>query len=340
MDAAFKEFSDYLLNSIAEKTFIKLTLGKMRGKSQELKNVYVRELEIKAEKKLSFIYRYQTRDEAKNYNIDEAKLIVEELLGSKLMRAHLFTTKSDSTFSINKKGKGFLIKGKPTLSQVEDKEHDRKKKRYVEATALYLEQLGITDKSGDVRPKMVDKFKQISKYIELLYPILQQVRPKERIKIADMGAGKGYLTFALYDYLTKESDYNIEMVGVEQRKDLVDLCNKIALENRFENLRFEQGSIEDFKYDKLNVLIALHACDTATDDAIFHGIKANASVIVCAPCCHKQIRKQMNADVEQLPQLKFGILMERQAEMITDTIRALIMEQKGYESKIFEFIFG
>jgi hypothetical protein len=118
----------------------------------------------------------------------------------------------------------------------------------------------------------------------------------------------------------------------------VKFSNELAEQYGFDGLKFEQGSIDQFNYEKVDVLIALHACDTATDDAIYQGIKSDASVIVCAPCCHKQIRKQIKADFEVLPQLKYGILMERQAEMITDTIRALIMEQKGYDSKIFEFI--
>jgi len=119
---------------------------------------------------------------------------------------------------------------------------------------------------------------------------------------------------------------------------LVDFCNKVSEESKFEDLTFVEGNIVDFDLQQTDVLIALHACDTATDDAIFKGIQADASLIVCAPCCHKQIRGQISADADENPILKYGILLERQAEMITDTIRALILELKGYESKVFEFI--
>jgi len=338
MDLVINEFLEQFLLSIQKKTFIKLTLGKKRGKTRELKNVYVRIVEIKNKEMLSFNFRYENRDEVKNYAFDEAKPEIEKYLGVELMKAHLFTADADLIFSVNKKGKGHLITAPPTLAPLEDKQHDHQKKRFVEAASSYLHKLGITDEKGIVRPKKTDKFKQINKYIELLNPILNSKTWGEKLRIVDMGAGKAYLTFALYDFLKREYNFDVEIIGVEQRPELVEFSNQLAKDCGFTGLRFEQGTIDQFQYEKVDVLIALHACDTATDDAIYQGIKADASVIVCAPCCHKQIRNQMHANVEVLPQLKYGIFMERQAEMITDTIRALIMEKAGYESKIFEFI--
>ncbi len=340
MDLVINNFIEQFINATKENTFIKLTLGKKRGKSRDLKNIYVRIVEIKEQEMLSFTYRYENRDEVKNYAFEEAKPIIEKYLGTELMKAHLFTIDTDYTLSINKKGKGHLIKSDATLKKTDDKQHDHQKKRYTDVSSSYLHKLGITDEKGVVRPKKTDKFKQINKYIELLNPIMDSKTWDKKIRIVDMGAGKAYLTFALYDYLERETDYKVEMIGVEQRSELVDASNQLANDCGFENLKFETGTIEDFKYSEVDVLIALHACDTATDDAIFQGIKSGASIIVCAPCCHKQIRNQIQADPEVLPQLKYGILMERQAEMLTDTIRALIMEQKGYESKIFEFVSG
>ena len=156
-----------------------------------------------------------------------------------------------------------------------------------------------------------------------------------------MGSGKGYLTFALYDYLTNILQKNASVIGVEFRPDMVELCNGIAQKTDFENLNFVQGTIEDYDSQKTNILIALHACDTATDDAISKGISAQADLIVVAPCCHKQIRREMEKnkaknDLDFL--LKYGIFMERQAEMVTDGIRALILEYFGYKTKVFEFI--
>lgn len=160
-------------------------------------------------------------------------------------------------------------------------------------------------------------------------------------KVADMGSGKGYLTFALYDYLNSVLKFETEVVGVEYRKDMVDLCNTIAQKSNFNRLSFVHGSIEDFNPEAIDLLIALHACDTATDDAIYKGIKANAELIVVAPCCHKQIRREIvkNKVKNEVSFLtKYGIFLERQAEMVTDGIRALILEYFGYKTKVFEFI--
>ena len=153
-----------------------------------------------------------------------------------------------------------------------------------------------------------------------------------------MGSGKGYLTFALYDYLTNTLNLSPRVTGVELRTELVEKCNAIAAKAGFGNLSFVTGSIDSAELPAVDMLIALHACDTATDQAIYRGIKAGAKVIICAPCCHKQIRKQINPSNELKSITRFGILEERQAEMLTDAIRALVLEAFGYKTKVFEFI--
>ena len=175
---------------------------------------------------------------------------------------------------------------------------------------------------------------------------MRQTKFDDEIHIADMGAGKGYLTFALYEYLTTHYDKKIVMEGVEIRKDLVDKINEIIrisapLINgirRISNIQFFENSIENYKPEKLDVLIALHACDTATDDAILKGIRNNAKLIICAPCCHKQIRREMEKSGKTDAMTRFGIFLERQAVMITDTVRALVLEYCGYKTQVMEFI--
>ena len=130
----------------------------------------------------------------------------------------------------------------------------------------------------------------------------------------------------------------VSITGIELRKELVDFCNQTAHACGFENLKFENKAIQEYKTKKIDVLIALHACDTATDDAIFKGIKANAELIITAPCCHKQIRQQVKGKEQQSPILKYGIFKERQFEMVTDTLRALVLEKNQYSTNIFEFI--
>ena len=156
-----------------------------------------------------------------------------------------------------------------------------------------------------------------------------------------MGSGKGYLTFALYDYLHTILKMDAQVTGVEYREDLVTLCNQIAANSGFDRLNFVQGTIEAYEIDSIDLLIALHACDTATDDAIAKGIKADAQLIVVAPCCHKQIRKEITKG-KAANELDFltqhGIFLERQAEMVTDGMRALVMEYFGYKTKAIQFI--
>jgi len=338
MSDIINDFYEQIKDSFETATLVKMTLAKPRSKSADLKNIYIRPVEIKKGVMLSFTYRYQTKDEVKNYGLEEAILKIKEQLGSPFMKFHLFTIEEDFELSINKKGKGFLRTSPPRFTKAEMQQHDHQKKVWVNGNSLYLHRLEIADENGKVRPTKNDKFKQINKYIEITDSLIDQIQEKEKLSIVDMGAGKGYLTFALYDYLKNFKKRNIEVLGVEMRPELVEFCNQVSKESDFEGLRFAEGNIVDYILPKTNVLIALHACDTATDDAIFKGIKAEASLIVCAPCCHKQIRGQITAKADDIPFLKYGILMERQAEMITDTIRALILELQGYESKVFEFI--
>jgi SAM-dependent methyltransferase len=205
----------------------------------------------------------------------------------------------------------------------------------------YLNLLDITDSKGKILAKSQDKFKQINQYIEILSPLLKDFDDENTIRIADMGSGKGYLTFALYDYMKNKLNLDVQITGVEFRKELVDLCNDIAVKSGFESLDFVEGEIQNYSADKLDIIIALHACDTATDDAIAIGISSGAKLIVTAPCCQHQIRQEIEKANHQnvlSPIIKHGIFLERQAELITDGIRALILEYFGYKTKAVEFI--
>lgn len=206
------------------------------------------------------------------------------------------------------------------------------------ANNIYLRELGVITADWKVKNSMQDKYRQINKYIEIIDGILRNTNLDNTLNIVDMGAGKGYLTFALYDYLHNVLKKTATVIGVELRKELVTDCNAIAQKSDFNNLSFKAGTIKQVELPDTDMLIALHACDTATDDAIFRGINADAKIIICAPCCHKQVRKQMNPTDDLNLITQFGILKERQAELLTDGIRALLLEAYGYKTKVFEFI--
>jgi hypothetical protein len=332
-------FLESFESCFSDSSFIKLTLGKKASKSSTLNNVYFRPVLIKNEKLLSVVFRHQTSDITKNLSLTEGLIFLKENLGTAFLTASLFTSKEDIQILFNKKREARLFTSKPSLTALQEFDHDKIKHRLIKTEgSIYLQKLGLISSDGKIIASMNDKFRQIDKYIEIIDSNLKENKPDKLFTIADMGSGKGYLTFALYDHLANNLKIPVKITGVEMRQNLVDLCNKIARESGFEGLSFVQGNIGDYNIEKIDMLIALHACDTATDDAIFKGISADAGYIICAPCCHKQIRKEMNPENEMKPILKHGIFMERQAEMLTDGLRALILEKHGYQTKAFEFI--
>lgn len=334
-----KQFLDYFIQSIEKSEFIKVVISKKRNKNEEVKNVSIKPVLINKSNKLSFVYRYPTKDITKNYDSVGSVILIEEMLEKSYFQADLFTLKNNWHLSINKKNNSTILQkpasntGNPSLN------HDKIKTRIVSIeNNIYLQQLGVINSDGTIKKDMNDKYRQINKYIEIIDSVLKDEKISESISIADMGSGKGYLTFALYDYLINNLHLKPNILGVEYRKELVDKCNDIAKNVNFENLKFQEGTIEKVATNNVDMLIALHACDTATDDAIYKGITEKAKIIICAPCCHKQIRKQLMPNNELKEITKYGILAERQAEIITDTIRALLLEAYGYKTKVFEFI--
>jgi SAM-dependent methyltransferase len=334
-----QEFLSFIKNNLDKQTLVRLTLANKRIRSNELKTVTARPIQTKKGTVLSFVFRYPTKDITKNFAFPEVPEQVQAMLEKDFLQAVAYTLDADWHLSINTKNKIKITKKAPTHNEQPSMSHDRKKNRLIKTSGnIYLRELGITTAEGKVKKDKQDKYRQINKYVEIIDGILKSVPLKRSFNVVDMGAGKGYLTFGLYDYLNQVTSRDANVIGVELRKELVDSCNLIAEKSNFRNLKFEQGSIADADLPDIDVLIALHACDTATDDSIYRGIKSGSKVIVCAPCCHKQIRKQMDPEDDLSEITRFGILKERQAEIVTDTIRALIMEAHGYKTRVFEFI--
>ena len=336
---AISKFIDELDRSLATEAFVKLTLSNYRGGEVHLQRIAVRPVETKKGRRLMFQYRYQTRDVAKNYDAPEAIAKVTDLLTSGFRSGHLFTTSGDFQLTIGKKSSR-LVTGKPSFTEQPDTAHDRQKTSLVDPSAFYLKALGITTDDGKVRSAQQDKWRQIRKYVEVLRDLFENspIKEKSQLKIVDMGSGKGYLTFAAYDYFANVRSLNVEMTGVEIRPELVDLGNQIAASGGFDGLKFVSGTISEFYLDNVDILIALHACDTATDDALYKGITSDASIIVAAPCCHKEVRQQIKPPEVLRDILKHGSMMEREAETVTDGLRAMLLEEHGYESRVFEFV--
>ena len=335
-----ENFISELAKSLHEETFIKLTLGNYKGADAHLQKILVRLVETKKGTRLFFLYRQDTRDTVKNFDFTAGVKIVREFLGADFFSGHLFTTNNDFQLDIGKKGKSRLNTAKPTFKTKPSHEHNREKLARVDPNSFYLRALGITTDAGLIRDKQQDKWKQINRFVETLSNLFDNspLKDKKELKIVDMGAGKGYLTFAAYDFFKNIRGLDVNITGVDTKSELVGLCNDIAESSEFENLKFVYGWIGDYDLENVDILIALHACNTATDDAIFKGIRANADLIVVAPCCHQEIRPQIKSPEMLKDILRHGVMLERTAETITDGLRALLLEKNGYATRVFEFI--
>ena len=341
MSENVEKFIAELAAALGSGAFVKMTLGNYKGSDKHLQKVHVRPIQTKKGERLFFLYRYDTRDTAKNYDFDDSVARVREMLGNDFRSGHLFTTEKDLQLDMGTKGRSRLNSGKPSFKAPPIKIHDREKKQQIDPNAFYLFALGITTETGEVRSQQQDKWRQINKFVEVLASLVDKspLRESKKLNIVDMGSGKGYLTFAAYDYFTNVRGVDVAMSGVEAREELVSLCNDIARSCDFEKLKFVRGTIESYDVEQgVDILIALHACNTATDDAIFKGIASKATLIVAAPCCHKELRPQIKSPEMLKDILKHGVMLERTAETLTDGIRSLLLERQGYSTKLFEFI--
>ena len=339
MNENIDKFIDALSSSLRRETFVKLTLGNYKGTDEHLQKVQVRLIKTKKGTRLYFLYRSQTRDAAKNFSFEDGADVVRTALGRDFFGAHLFTTENDFQLDIGKKGSRLNV-AKPTIKSKPSLAHDREKNRFVDQSAFYLKALGVTNDEGKVRDRSQDKWRQINKFVEILAKVVEksELHNASKLSIVDMGSGNGYLTFATYDYFKNVRDLDVEITGVDVKQELIEKCNDIAQASDFAGLKFVRGGIGDYELGSTDVLIALHACNTATDEAIFKGIRANASIIVVAPCCHQELRPQIKPPEMLRDVLKHGIMLERTAEFVTDALRSLLLERSGYSTKLIDFV--
>ncbi len=336
-----QQFIQALAQDFEADTLQKLTLSKpVASAAGDLSNVFIRPVRIGSGKALQFLYRYATRDETRNYPLQEAVVQLSSLLPAQFLNADLLAASGSWSLQYSRKRKPHLY-ARPASAgpTAKSQAHDVPKRRLIGTKGnLYLRAMGITTDSGEVTAAGQRKYRQIDKYIEIIDSLLRQHPLPPAPRIVDMGAGKGYLTFALYDYLTNQLGLQPQVIGLEIRPALVEAANALASTCGFAGLRFEVRDIHQYRSEGMDMLIALHACDTLTDVALAEGVRAGAGILVAAPCCHKQIRKQIKPEPVLKPMLKHGILEERQAEILTDSLRALLLESRGYQTKVFEFV--
>ena len=274
-----------------------------------------------------------------NIDIESVNEKVYECLNGAYKQLSAWSDNYTYDMKISKKGKVFLGKKKSDNSKVVKKGHN-KEKNYILKEGMIIEpliDLGVFTKEGKVINSKYDKYKQINRFIEIIDDEIKKNDYKE-LTILDFGCGKSYLTFVLYYYFVKIKNINVKMIGLDLKEDVIKKCNEIAQRYKYDNLHFELGDINGFKYNnKVDMVITLHACDTATDYALYNAVKWNSKMIFSVPCCQHEFNAQMKSD-ELSILTKYGIVQERIAALMTDSVRANLLECAGYKTQLLEFI--
>lgn len=327
------------INEITQDGIIKIVISNKMNKDIEYNKITF--VYKETNKKQYYQIEKYTDKQVFHENIDknDLKNKVLEYLESKYKNLAAWSTNTTFDLKISKKGKVFLSKKKSDNAKFINKGHN-KEKNYILKEGMIIQpliDLGVFTKEGKVVNSKYDKYKQINRFVEIIDDEIKKNDYKE-LTILDFGCGKSYLTFVLYYYFVEIKKINVKMIGLDLKADVIKKCNEIAKAYNYENLHFEIGDVNGFKYNnKVDMVITLHACDTATDYALYNAIKWNSKMIFSVPCCQHEFNHQMKA--ESLDILtKYGIIQERVAALMTDATRANLLESVGYKTQLLEFI--
>lgn len=332
--------------------FIRAVISGPRNRDGIVK-VKIRPVERKG--KLEFQLESFTRTQAFHENLDGPAAALKILKYMEQFRQmQIETTGEESVVLVSKKGK-ITVKRKKRQAQVKtaDRSHDRKKRHILEEgiPVPFLEDLGVMTGEGRIVPAKADKFRQINRFLEFIEDILPRLDRDRELTILDFGCGKSYLTFAMYYYLHELKGYDIRVIGLDLKKDVILHCGELAEKYGYKKLKFLVGDIAQYDgVEQVDMVVTLHACDTATDYALAKAVRWNAQVILSVPCCQHELNGQMTSggittsgDISKgaeylAPVMDYGLLKERFAALVTDGLRAKYLESEGYETQVLEFI--
>ena len=334
-----KQVSKLINSIILNGEFIEGNISNPRKKDENSYNkIDIKPVLIKEEIKIQFAYNYKTKVIHENLSPKEAVENIMEILNN-FRQGIFFTKDADYQILISKKGKAKILKKNPTKLEI-DLSHNRKKEYIIEegTPCDFLIRLGVMNKDGKVLAKRYDKFRQINRFLEMVEDIIPNLEEDKTINIIDFGCGKSYLTFGLYHYLVNILNMDVNIVGLDLKLDVIQFCTEVAKDLDYNKLKFIHGDIVDFKEAKdVDMVVTLHACDTATDAALIQAINWDAKIILSVPCCqHEFYNKIQNPVLE--PMLKHGIIKEKLASLVTDSLRGNILEIQGYDVQLLEFI--
>lgn len=324
------------INQIFLNTITKAVISKPAQKSAEFKKIAISRLP-----KLYQLAKYTEKQVFhENISFDDIAQRCLQLMESGYLQLNAWSEEKEYSLMISKKGKvSFVSKNVKSQAPTVHSEHNRQK-QYIIPEGKVIEPLvdmGIFTKEGKVVASMYDKYKQINRFIEIIDDAVRQ-QSLTKLNIIDFGCGKSYLTFIVYYYLTEIRGIDAQIIGLDLKADVIEKCNKAAKKYGYEKLRFEMGDINGFKCPfNVDMVITLHACDTATDYALYNAISWGAKMIFSVPCCQHEINQQIKT--ESLALLtRYGIIQERFSALLTDSIRANLLEYCGYKTQLLEFI--
>ena len=326
-----------------EETFLRLTVsGKIQGESNPWIKAVIRPVKLKGQRNYQFIYYDRKKSTTKNYNGLELPERLEELLSTPFSHIHVQATSGDLHIRITKRRKVLIRKGKPSRSEQRPYLSHNRVKRYLiprDTPDEFLQGIGIMDQSGKVKPTMQNKFRQINEFLRLMHQTISRsdLTGKD-LTIVDCGCGNAYLTFSGYHYLNHIEGVSAQVIGIDRELKLIENCNKLRDSLGWSGLEFFQAKITDYAPEVApDIVLSLHACDTATDEAIAQGVIWQSHIILAAPCCQHELRPQIEASLFD-PVLKHGILKQRTADILTDACRAQILRILGYRTDVVQFI--
>lgn len=328
-------------NLFNEKNILRMIFSNPYKKDKEsIGKVTVKPYESSYDVKYQFTYQFENRVAHSNLDLDDSIDETVALITNIFKQVLINTNDKEYHILSNKSKKINIIERANQVAHKEMKLSHNREKQYIikdNKVVPFLVELGVMNLQGKVLNDKYDKFKQINRFIEFVQDIVEEFDPKKTINIIDFGCGKSYLTFAIHYYLTEILNYKVNIVGLDLKKDVINKCNQIVSKYRMKGIRFQVGDIKDYKETEVDMVVTLHACDTATDYALYNAIKWDARVILSVPCCQHELNKQIKTD--NLKALTdYGIVKERISALMTDVTRAKLLELNGYKTQLLEFI--
>lgn len=330
-------FNTRLSDIFEDEKLVKMVFSNKRKKSLEYSKVTIKPLILKGRYMYQAEFAYDKKVIHDNIPASEIAMFCNAMIRSNFKQVNIFTTESEIQVLASKADDPKIIE-KKTARDKADLSHNKKKNYCIPEgePCDFLIHLGVMTKDGQVIHKHYSKFRQINRFLEIVEDCLDELPKDRKLRIIDFGCGKSYLTFALYYYLHELNGYNVSITGLDLKKDVIKFCNKVAEELNYEDLTFLMGDIADYTNDHADMVVTLHACDTATDYALINAVSWNTRVILSVPCCQHEMFKQIDNDILN-PMLKHGIIKDKFTELLTDGLRGLKLEEMGYKVDMIEF---